>query len=197
MPRLLLFVPCKQAITGLEDRLVTPVSVLESVLAVVPPGTPVPANASIAMPWAIVTTWYSEPGDAGKHVEQRVQVVMPDGQLASEITAEFELAKRMHRHTAHIEGFNISQVGEHWLRLALREGDQDWRLFAEYPIMVVHVTVEVELEVQAPTGVTVTGGEEFEIPGGWAPGEPLPRPPRRPTRGTAATPPRSQRKKKR
>jgi hypothetical protein len=83
MPKLELFVPCEKVLVD-QNRLFNLITVLETVMIGFPEGTEVPENAFSEFPWQIAISWRRQPGDEGRHWEQNLQIVLPNGDTAAE-----------------------------------------------------------------------------------------------------------------
>lgn len=98
--------------------------------------------SAIPYHWTIFTFWYKTPEDEGRQYEQVSQLKSPSGKILLELPQRFQMGKPYHRVTARIAGFPVSEAGEYFLRLILREvGDgREGREMAFCPITVSHTS---------------------------------------------------------
>lgn len=139
MPKLLMFLPCERAIIS-QDNFLSLISVMESITTQVPVGTTVPENAVAPLQWSVATLWQHQPEDNGRQYEQRVQLVLPNGNQVAEVALPFEMAAPLVRNVATIRGFPISQPGDCSLVLSLRRAGGEWEEIAAFPLTVVHTS---------------------------------------------------------
>jgi hypothetical protein len=147
MPRLLAFLPCEKLIVNQEDNTTSLITVLESAQINVPRiPDEAPANIAVPLHWTVYSLWRKEDGDVGKRFEQRVRLILPDGQIRVDNTIGFEIGAihQNHRVTLQVGGFPIiAASGECVLRLSLREsGQADWQDIADYPVYVDRIVNE-------------------------------------------------------
>ncbi len=142
MPRLLFFAPCEKVIMDEGSKTLSLITIMEQVEGEVPPASG--ENVAAAINWSAIALWLKTAEDMGKTYEQRTCVIQPDGNETLAGTVSFQITERTHRTIARIFGFPVSQVGEHTVRLGLREENtnEPWITMAEYPIRVVHKPVQ-------------------------------------------------------
>ncbi len=141
MPHLIYFIPCAKAITDAEDRTISLVSVFDGLQVNIPASGTFSPDAVIPIVWSAVAFWSREPSDERKKFEQRMSIVMPDGNENINGIIPLDMATRVFRATIKLNAFPVSQAGEYRLRLFIRdvsEGDK-WRAVSEYPVMIEHV----------------------------------------------------------
>lgn len=139
MPKLMLFAPCERVIVEEGSSTVSLISVVQGLTAAVPKD--IDPKALAPQRWYVLTIWERENTDESRRFEQRVIVQDPQGVKALEMLAEFEVKKNFHRNITVIEGFPIAEVGRYSLLLSLRAvGEKEWRLLADYPIVLAHIT---------------------------------------------------------
>lgn len=137
MPNLLLFAPCQKVIINGQDNTVSLIGLLENVTVSVEDGS-VSENAVAPSPWDVIVIWERLPEDMGILYDQRIQLLLADGNESLESVVQFEMAERTIRNMLNIRGFPIGQAGSCALRLSIREANtgEDWRVLAGYPITV-------------------------------------------------------------
>ncbi|MBM3495570.1 MAG: hypothetical protein FJX72_14800 [Armatimonadetes bacterium] len=141
MPRLILFVPCRQIIVSADDQTITLVSLVDGVNAPVTDGAP---QGVADITWEHLTVWQAEPDDGGQEFEQRLEIVRPDRKVAAEVRQRFAIGERSLRVRGAVVGFPSEVAGDYTLRLSLRHvlDSETWERVTEYPVVVRHVAPE-------------------------------------------------------
>ncbi|MFN8483794.1 MAG: hypothetical protein U0768_12210 [Anaerolineae bacterium] len=143
MPKLVLFAPCDKAIVDQETNSLSLIAILENIRVPIVDGITVPADTSAPLTWACVSMWQRIEGDANKEFEQRICLLLPDGQEAIESITSFQMTDLYMRSVLRVNGFPVGQEGEHTLRLAVRETGAEpvWRTVADFVLNVIHEAV--------------------------------------------------------
>ncbi len=139
MPNILMFAPCDKVILSQEDNSPSLISILETVTINIPVAvTELPPETHVPMRWSIFSLWRRTAEDEGKLYQQRTQLVLPNGEVATESLIDFRLMAGTQRNIVSIFGFPIAPPGQCSLKLSLREASQgdQWREIADYPINV-------------------------------------------------------------
>jgi hypothetical protein len=141
MPRLLLFGACQKVIVDRDESLISMIAILSGFKVQVPKDEEIPPDALIAVPWGIVTIWLRKPEDEGKNYEQRIEVILPSGQVHGGIVQSFSMTLRTHQVTTKGESFPMGSPGEYLFRLSLRDvgEENEWQIVSDYPVEIQHV----------------------------------------------------------
>lgn len=136
MPQLLLFVPASKILFDQDDDSISIISVLQHLRLPRPPASEQPFKIIADNQWAVLSLWLRLDEDEGKHYEQRMQIVLPDGQVRAEQVIPFTMDSTVVRNGGNVQGFPVGGEGTHLLRLSLRNAGEgrDWETKAEYPI---------------------------------------------------------------
>jgi hypothetical protein len=144
MPKLLFFVPCERVIISREG----PISLITLIEGLNTSFTPtqeaeLPADAVIPNTWFVATKWQREEDERPQIWEQRIQVVLPNGRIPTDVTTAFDLVENASmRNIVEINGFAVRPTGQYNVVLSLRRSGEDaaaWQEIAAYPINVANV----------------------------------------------------------
>ena len=130
---------CEKIITA-DNGTVSLISCLDSYSIPIGPG-PVPDKLAVPLQWCVISLWRRLPSDGDREFEQRVELVMPNGEVALAGDMKFKLHHSTYRCMIPQVGFPIGQAGEYLVKLSLHEvGSGDWKVLAHYPIRIEHVS---------------------------------------------------------
>lgn len=131
MPQLLVFAPVMRIIVDDQLNSLSLVDLLETVIAEVPEDIEVPADAMGATKWGAIAIWLRLAEDEGKTFEQKMELILSDGQMSSTGTIQFQMTTRFHRNRLDVIGFPLGSQGECWLKLYVRgtsseDNEENW-----------------------------------------------------------------------
>jgi hypothetical protein len=102
-----------------------------------------PDDTVVPNTWCVATKWEREEDEHPQIWEQRVQVILPNGRIPTDVTTTFDLVQNASmRNIVEINGFAVRPVGRYQIVLSLRRSGEDdaaWQLVATYPITVTNV----------------------------------------------------------
>jgi hypothetical protein len=148
MPKLLFFVPCERVIIS-KDGPISLITLLEGINTSFSPEEEanLADDSIVPITWHVVTKWQREDNEEPQHWEQRLQVILPNGRIPTDVTTAFDLAANSSmRNILEINGFAVRPIGQYSLSLSLRkvgEDDAAWQQIATYPIKVENVYPKV------------------------------------------------------
>src|SRR6266478_5197454 len=119
MPRLLAFLPAEKVLIDGEDNSLAIVGLIAGVNIAIPLTPDLPPDAAVPMRWYVVSVWRREPEDEGRIYHQRLRMVGPSRRILIDTLSEFQLTGDSHRVRVLLQGFPISEQGEHILQLSL------------------------------------------------------------------------------
>lgn len=139
MPNLLFFAPCEKVIVD-NGNTCSLISILEEVKVQIIAGTPVPANTTVPMQWAVLALWEQSSGwDHDRAFEERIALISPTGKHLVETVLSFTFDKARYRVIAQILGMPISEPGPHRVKTWIRDKSdppKEWREAASFPILI-------------------------------------------------------------
>jgi hypothetical protein len=146
MPQLRVFAACQQVLVNLEDRSVSLISLLDTVRVEIPEGEALPFNMAIPFKWSGFALWHRQAEEEQKRFEQRLELLLPNGELAAYLEQTFQMPKERHRVFGVFDKLIVEQEGECLVKLLLREAgsEEEWQEISEYPITIEHVRVVPE-----------------------------------------------------
>lgn len=133
MPRLLMFAPCERVIID-QNNNPSLISVIQGLTSPLPSDTRVPQNAMGIMRWDIFTLWQREEGDEEKEYVQECQLIGPDNSVTVQATMRFKFVASTQRNIMSFYAFPLASIGEHLLKLWLRDPAGDLREIASFPL---------------------------------------------------------------
>jgi hypothetical protein len=116
-------VACEKVILATPDNVPSLIGLFSKIVASIPVGSDVPANAVVPKEWAIYSAWDPEPGDEDREYNLCVQILYPDETQFGDIwknKIKVETGKRS-QVTAQILGFPIGQQGFYTIRVWLEQ----------------------------------------------------------------------------
>jgi hypothetical protein len=146
---LLVFAPCQRVVVDEDEKLTSMLILLEAID--ITKDSDFPVDAVVPMSWNLLCLWHrSAPVEKDIIFEQRVDVIRPDGERVGGSEVKFTVTNefRNFRNRIRMDGFPVGIVGEHILRLSIREAgeENEWRQVATYPVLVRHKEVAVTEE---------------------------------------------------
>lgn len=151
MLRLLLFVPCEKPIIAIDQQL-SLVGLIERIAISVPPGVPVPPEASVSQVWHIFALYAADESEINKSYRQIIHLKSPDGEEVMSSSFTFTVNALSIRNQSRVEEFPVAQQGTYLLRLTLVHDNDDESssvvIEHEYPIRVAHMAAEPPAESQ-------------------------------------------------
>jgi hypothetical protein len=144
MPDLLVFAACRRVIIDEQDHSASLIGLLDAIKVTVPRDQEIPGDAVIPFEWAVYSWWRVRPDDDGKLFEQRVVLVSPDNTEKLNMVQDIDATAEKYRVSLTISGFHVSVSGIYWVKLSIRQKDQDWAEVAQYAIKLVHELAVLE-----------------------------------------------------
>jgi hypothetical protein len=145
MPRQILFAVAENIIVSAEDHAASLINLITGLTIQVagPLPEPLPEPITIPVKMTVCVVWLREPEDEDKLFEQRVEIVLPEGQALGESLVRFGIPDRSHVNTVKFLSFPVSTPGVYQVRLSLREtnGGDNWRFIADYPMQIDFVGI--------------------------------------------------------
>jgi hypothetical protein len=144
MLKLLVYAPCEKVIVA-TDQTVSIISMMESIKVNVTQRFPADALAPIR--WSILSLWKRDQEMvAPVQIEERSDVVRPDGTVAAGGTSRFTVSNEhlFYRSLVQVPVFPIGLPGTVKVKCSIRQTnpETEWTEFAEFPLLVIHTLVE-------------------------------------------------------
>jgi hypothetical protein len=139
MPRLVIFAACEKVVLSQEDNSTSLISILQGFTL---PIAPEPDQVvRIPVTWYVFTLWESENEDPLRY-RQQFELLGPPPNHKQLIRAEApvlttEQGKRFHRTASRIMGFLVSGIGDHSVRLSVKDGDGEFVEHSTFPIPII------------------------------------------------------------
>ena len=141
MPRLIAFLPAEKVLIDEMENSVSVIGIMSGIkVQILNVSERAPENAYVPIRWSILAMWRREPADEGKSYEQRIQLFVPNGESAFDLSSPpFAMTGLHHRVRSDITGFGVSIPGIYRLVVSLREvGASTWVEKSEYEMLVEH-----------------------------------------------------------
>jgi hypothetical protein len=135
MPKLLIFAPCEKVIIDQSNN-PSLIGVIQGLMSPLPAQTIVPKKSMGLMRWDIFTLWQREEGDGEREYVQECQLIDPDGSTTIQASIRFKFIASTHRNIMSMYGFPLGDVGDHLLKLWLRDPSGTIREIASFPLTI-------------------------------------------------------------
>ena len=154
MLKLLIYAPCEKVIVA-NDETVSVISLMESISVNI--GGEMPADALAPIRWSVLSLWkrdqeIQEPID----IEERTDVLRPDDTVATGGTTKFTITNQhlFYRSLVPLPIFPIGLPGFVKVKCRIRQinPETEWTEFAEFPLLVIHQPVQINVEAAPETG---------------------------------------------
>jgi len=145
MPKLLMHLAASKIIVDANDNTLSIVSIIQEIHIARKPGADL-TNAVTPLDWSILTVWNREPDDGQSVFEQRIELILPNGEAVAQGEVQFQMSERTHRITVRMQGVPASQAGECRVHLSLRcrETGDEVCPPVDYPILVKYVDADAD-----------------------------------------------------
>jgi hypothetical protein len=147
MPRLLLFIPCRQALVDNSSNLLSLVSVIESLVISQFPGT--------VSEMTLAAVWQRNDEEAGVAMIQKVDMVGPDGQSVMAIETPFLFTNIGHRVINRVGGIPFNAPGPYEFRLFIKPqaaANYPEQPMGSYPVLIqVAPSAQMYLKLPGPS----------------------------------------------
>lgn len=138
MPKLLALLVSERSIIDERSHQASLIHIADT-LNVNAPELP-PDDAAAYVGWSLFVMWHSDPAEFGKEFIQRLTLIGPNGERASPHDTPFKPESLIKSEVISFTHMPIGQAGVYYFEISIRptEGDEEYRVVANYPMTVNH-----------------------------------------------------------